>query len=440
MRWQVPGDEKVPQGRIFHGFKSTATERADVGKFGDIAHVGEVDGSVWVSVLDKDRIPGIAALDSVYSLQLPKKEVQNAITYSLTWKQEKEKISGWLWPHRDAWDGPGTGGMPDSVYFAIVDSGYDRTETRFFTENGGQGYAESQIYQCTRWVNSVKQVWTRTSPTQTLGAACGDATENNSHGTGIADIMDRQNKGTGRIYIYNRGTDSPMEWSYEDIQLNIPSIDVISTSTGVTAGNTNHCRGYFDNTLQDLVVNQNTMLSSSGQNPGTADAVYPLESTWFITTGGVQDGSPWPKPTNAVARFVLLSAADCPVQWIFHQARDGATQIWKPDVYGSYLHYVDVNGGLCFNNDPKIVCGTSWAQPDTASGLGTMVSRYFLGKDGTYPRMKTWDATKRCWGGAVKLAWASNSPDGRGITPWVAGNEKGRLQDHDAWWLDSFTC
>lgn len=421
----IPGHPAIPEGTTIHTRRTTSGELEDIGLIAATAHSARSYPSVTVRVQSIDQINQIAALPFVYMVEFYGDYRTFASAYEPDWIKDMEQID-LLQANRDQYDGDGSGEMPSSTSFHVLDTGYDTRETLFSVP-----HAELNIDHQHDWVDD----------------NCGDlgcdvSVGDNTHGTLVADILDLMNLDGGRIIIHKVGEGSSLDPVAIERALDhmaqekftFIAAHAATMSIGRLTGFT--CVNDFDEYLSDLSQSgYSTMIASALPNPDVQNSMsYPASSTFTFGVRGAENANPWTTPNDGNWGEVLLSSTDCPEQWQFHQDTDGGLAVYKPDVYGFFVVTTDVGG----NRE-----GTSLATPQVASGLGTIQSRAHVAKDDSLWFWKEWDSNDNCWEGAFRLVARSAAPDGRDVEPDGVNTDPSRfgdLADHNAWFMDSDAC
>lgn len=306
--------------------------------------------------------------------------------------------------------------MPTIVWPFVLDTGYDTSERSF-----NEAYAESAL-------STHRHDWTAFNN--------GEAgPEDNWHGTLMTDLQDQINYGGGTLWIHQVGhTDVVDSFDVREALTDIVNnhwfgVDVVAMSLGFSHAVPGVCMDLFDDLLETIVVDLEKYVAAALGNEGQP-MHYPGSSTFTIGVGGIDynSGDHWLQRPGTPYGFVALNdnPLDCPEQRAFHMAADDASHIFKPDVYGVYWIKTDLAGTQG---------GTSPATQEVASGLATIASRVYVGKDATWIPFKSWNGQEGCWEGAWRLVRESNGPNGQEVTP-PASSRAGNLADHDAWFLD----
>lgn len=320
--------------------------------------------------------------------------------------------------------------MPIGVDFHVLDTGYDADESYFVDP-----YAESQIVHSHDW-------------TDESDTSAGE----NEHGTMVADTLDLMNYGGGSLIIHKIATDgsfvnkSNIKEALSHIVNHHASynIDVITMSFGQTTNL--GCLDDYDQYLEPLAVDHGALMSAAMPNPHDHfdhyHAAYPASATWVFGVRGILNHDPWWTHNDNNWGSVRLDSTRCPAQSNYHQDRDAALSIYKPEVYGSF--WVETDTWEACHPDMSACGGTSFATPQVASGLGTIISRYHVGNDDERMPWKTWDDDDSCWEDAIRLVAGSAAPDGRDVVPDGDNvrdpSKLGNLADHDAWYLNNANC
>lgn len=423
-----------PQGRqtvTVEGRRLKPSETSQLRSTATVVNVSVSYPSATVKVTTFAQIEEILEKPFVYMLEFPHDGYKVTETYDANWIRDKEKID-LAKSHRDDDDGSGNGAMPSGVDFHILDTGYDATESYFV-----EPYADSQITHTHDW-------------TDQSSVSAGE----NEHGTLVADTLDLMNFGGGSLHIHKIGTDgaickSCIKQALSHIVNDHSSLDNDVVTMSFAKITSASCQDDFDQYLKPLAMNHGSLISAAMPNPdddsNDVDPVevgYPASATWSFGVRGILNHDPWWTQNDDNWGLVELDSDTCPDQYDYHQNRDGALSISKPDVYGSF--WIETDTWEACHPDMSACGGTSFATPQIASGLGTIVSRYLVGNDNEKMPWKTWDSTNNCWEDAYKLVVSSASPDGRDVVPDGTNtrdpSKLGDLADHDAWYLNDENC
>lgn len=250
-------------------------------------------------------------------------------------------------------------GQLAASYFHVVETGYDGNDNPFDTD-----HALPRI-------NSHQH--DRTSHDNGIGGA-----EDNAHGTGVTDMLDLMDYNGGRSYVHQASSVEDIRQALEDIQRYHSTAGVIDQGV-VTTRHEVVCKGWIDDILRDLALNQRTYV------------VTPWATLARATP------SPIPRPPRSPSAEAAPSMAT-------PGARPPA-----PSMVGSLWTEL-------LPLAVRLPCG-NWA------------ARYYLRHTSTWVPFKTWDSTNRCWEGRlpprVRLRgsrWAQREPPASSMSGDVANH------------------
>lgn len=439
---QTPSSEEFPNGITIHGRKPTTEEVAAVRNYGDISDIDTTRPMVRIHVTSASDLENLTAHRSVWMVEPYDNTAIKLQThdcsgehadYTADWIRCVQKVTH-AKDSRDDYDGSGGGEMPSGVDFHIIDNGYDPDETAFV-----EAYANDAIVTTHDWTDDDDDV------------SDGD----NFHGTLVADILDLMNYGGGELHIHKVGDRNDVENALKHIIDSHPGADIVTMSIGTGKIHGATCVDQYDDLLYQLVSqsHRKVMISAAQVNPDgdtTTEGhrhAYPASSTFTFMVRGTEKANPWTTPQDEDLRYgnILLTETECKEQYDYHANREGDFEIYKPDIYGTFVIDYDRHNDKCQFGESDQCAGTSVATPAIASGLGTIRSRYYTDKQDDFgPKWKEWNQEDECWEGAWRLVARSASPDGRDVVGETSGANDvsllGDLADHDAWFLDDWTC